>query len=58
MTRSAARLKRPGWVIADDSQRHLLDDLRAAYRVTEETRYGHYTVAHLEPVVTSSPPPP
>jgi len=50
ITRSAARLKRSGWAIVADEQQYLLNDLRAAYRVTEETRYGSYTVAHLDPI--------
>jgi hypothetical protein len=44
--RSAARLRRPGWVIIGDAerdllntQRDLLDDFRVAYRVTEVTQY-------------------
>src|SRR5258708_22841823 len=46
--RSAARLRRPGWVIlgegeAENSvinpQRDLLDDFRVAYRITDEPTY-------------------
>jgi len=44
--RSAARLRRPGWVILGDAERDLLnvlrdllDDFRVAYRITDETVY-------------------
>ncbi|HWE52087.1 MAG TPA: hypothetical protein VG273_20000 [Bryobacteraceae bacterium] len=48
--RSAARLKLSGWAIISDDQQYLLNDLRAAYKVTGETRYGQYTVAHFDPI--------
>jgi hypothetical protein len=51
IARAAARLKLPGWIITNDEQRPLLEDFRVAYRITEETRDGQYTVVHLEPIV-------
>jgi hypothetical protein len=60
VSRAAARLHRPGWAIFSEPQLYLLDDLRAAYDVTESSTgrgvtegpdgtRGVYTVVKLVP---------
>lgn len=58
--RSAARLRRPGWVVLGKDHQDWLNDFRVAYRITEETGYKiqsanskqpeTYVVAYLTPL--------